>query len=59
MIEYRGPKYNENGTIDCEINHPEFGWIPFTADQNDVEEHGRAIFADIVENGNPAPFEQE
>lgn len=52
----RNARFNENGTIDCDINHPRFGWIPFTADPNDVEEHGRAIHADLVANGNPAPF---
>jgi hypothetical protein len=34
----------ENGTIDCDFEHPKYGWIPFTADPNDVEEHGRAIY---------------
>jgi len=34
-----------DGRIDCEIEHPVFGWIPFTADANDVEPHGRAIHA--------------
>ena len=44
----RNPKYNENGTIDLEINHPTLGWIPFTADKNDSEAHGRAIFQSCV-----------
>lgn len=37
-------------TIDCNITTSQFGLevLPFTADQNDVEPHGRAIFADIV-----------
>ena len=37
-------------TIDCEITTSQFGSeiLPFTADLNDVESHGRAIFADIV-----------
>ena len=33
--------------IDCEINHPVYGWIPFTATSDDVEQHGRDIFAAI------------
>lgn len=36
---------NENGTIDCEVDHPIFGRLPFTADANDVEPHGRLIHA--------------
>lgn len=30
-------KYNENGTIDTEINHPEFGLIPITVSADDPE----------------------
>ena len=43
-MNYRNAAYNAIGTIDCEIEHPNFGWIPFTADPNDVEPHGREIF---------------
>lgn len=35
----------EQSLIDCEIEHPVFGWIPFTANPQDVEEHGRELFA--------------
>jgi hypothetical protein len=37
-------------TIDCEVTTSQFGEeiLPFTADKNDCEAHGRAIFADIV-----------
>lgn len=40
----------EHTAIDCEITTSQFGdeVLPFTASQNDVEPHGRAIFADIV-----------
>lgn len=40
----------EHTTIDCFITTSQFGdeVLPFTADQNDVEAHGRAIFADLV-----------
>lgn len=44
-MEYRNPQYNASGTIDMEINHPQFGWIPFTASPDDVEEHSRDLFA--------------
>lgn len=33
--------------IDCEIEHPTYGWVPFTASPDDVEEQGRAIFAEL------------
>jgi hypothetical protein len=40
----------EHTIIDCEITTSQFGdeVLPFTANQNDCEAHGRAIFADIV-----------
>lgn len=40
----------EQTAIDCEITTSQFGEekLPFTASQNDVEAHGRGIFADIV-----------
>ncbi len=56
MIDYKNPVYTEDGRIDCEIAHPVYGWIPFTADPNDVEEHGREIFAKIVADGTIAPY---
>ncbi|MBC7198143.1 MAG: hypothetical protein H5U32_02730 [Pseudomonas balearica] len=41
----RNVSYNERGTIDCEVEHATFGWLPFTACPDDVEEHSRAIYA--------------
>lgn len=35
-MEYRNPQMLANGWIDCEINHPDYGWIPFTCDANDT-----------------------
>lgn len=43
-MNFRNPKYNEFGTIDCEIEHPVWGWIPFTADPSDVEPLGAQVF---------------
>lgn len=36
--------------IDCVITTSQFGneQLPFTADQNDIEPHGRKIFADLI-----------
>lgn len=31
-MEYRNAQHNGLGGIDCEVNHPAFGWIPFTAE---------------------------
>ena len=35
-MNYQSPKLLENGWIECEIEHPEYGWIPFTCDPNDT-----------------------
>lgn len=43
-MNYRNASYNAFGTIDCEIEHPVYGWIPFTADPNDVEPIGAEVF---------------
>ncbi len=53
MIEYKNPRYNQHGTIDVDINHPVYGWIPFTASSNDVEPHGRQIFDDLKDEAAP------
>jgi hypothetical protein len=34
-MNYRNPKFLQNGWIDCEIEHPEYGWVPFTCDPSD------------------------
>lgn len=44
-IEFRNPVSTADGNIDMEINHPEFGWIPFTASPNDTEQLGRDLYA--------------
>jgi hypothetical protein len=50
-MQFRNPEYNEHGTIDCEINHPDYGWIPHTipADENPQ------LQAAAIEAG-PAPY---
>lgn len=53
-MEVRAPYLNADGSINCEVNHPLFGWIPFTAREDDVEAHGREIFA-LAAAMNPPP----
>ena len=55
-MNYRNPIYTENGAIDCEIEHPDYGWIPFTASPDDCEAHGRELFARISAAGNIAAY---
>ena len=56
-MRLRNPTYNAFGTIDVEIEHPDFGWIPFTASPNDAEEHGRIVYQRVMsgEAGRIAP----
>jgi len=38
MTNYRNAKYiNDSGWIDCEIEHPDYGWIPYTLDPADTD----------------------
>jgi hypothetical protein len=55
LMEIRNIQFNAFGTIDCEIDHPEYGWIPFTASPDDVEEHGRLIY-DAALAASPTPY---
>lgn len=52
LTSVRNPRWaNQQKTlIDCEITTSQFGdeILPFTANPDDCEAHGRAIFADIV-----------
>lgn len=54
-MEIKNAKYSSFGDIDCEINHPKFGWIPFTASLNDSEDFGKTVF-DLASNLGPEPF---
>lgn len=48
-LNYRNPVRIDVHTIDCEIEHPTHGWVPFTARDDDVEQHGRDMFAVLDE----------
>ena len=50
------PNYNQNGTIDLDIDHPIYGIIPFTASPDDPE--GAAIYAAALagDYGPIAPY---
>lgn len=45
-------------SIDCEIEHSVYGWIPFTASKDDSEQHGRELFERLVKDefGPVAPY---
>lgn len=54
-LEFKNPRYTKDGRIDIELNHPDYGWIPFTADPNDVEQHCRDLYTSALAVG-PAPY---
>ncbi|MCR9140408.1 MAG: hypothetical protein NXI27_30925 [Alphaproteobacteria bacterium] len=55
MMDIRNPRFTATTAIDCEIAHPELGWIPFTASAQDVEPHGGEIHAAALAQG-PAKY---
>lgn len=58
-MEWRNPQYNAAGAIECEINHPQLGWIPFTASAGDTGARFdvAAMLAEIVADGNIAAYD--
>jgi hypothetical protein len=54
-MNYRYPIYTKNGWIDCEIEHPDYGWIPFTCDPNDTGAlfNTAALFAEMQPHAAP------
>jgi hypothetical protein len=54
--KYKNPKYAQNGAIDCEIEHPKYGWIPFTAHPNDCEKYGKELYNKIKKEAKIAPY---
>lgn len=53
-MNYRNPAYNAAGTIDCEVDHPDFGWIPITISPDDPP---TAELYATVSTGDVAPYE--
>lgn len=55
MMKIRNPKFNARGSIDCEVDDPKHGWIPFTADPNDTELAGTLVY-DAAIAMEPEPY---
>lgn len=54
IMELRNYRYNQDGSIDCEVLINDI-WLPFTARENDIMEHGRLIFKEL--KGKAKPYE--
>lgn len=60
--EVRNAVYvTDQGHIDCEINHPEYGWIPYTIapDDADMTIDNQQLLDIIKANGGAAPLTEE
>lgn len=58
-MNYRNAKYiNDNGWIDCEIEHPDYGWIPYTLDpaDTDMTVNNDDLLAAMSANGDVAAY---
>ncbi|WP_433739806.1 DUF4376 domain-containing protein [Pseudomonas putida] len=53
-MDIRNPRYNQRGTIDCEVEHGDLGWIPFTASPEDDNEFGRELYASLISGAHGA-----
>lgn len=54
-IDVRNAVYLANNWIDCEIEHPKLGWIPYTAEANSSDAFMRVIYRK-AEKLSPAPY---
>ena len=58
-MNYRNARYiNDNGWIDCEIEHPDYGWIPYTLDPTDTDMtvNNDDLLAAMSANGDVAAY---
>lgn len=54
-MQIRKPIYTADGRIDCEIEHPNYGWIPYTAFENLNDAREKSIY-DAALKAKPAPY---
>jgi len=62
MMKFRNAKFLENGWIDCEIEHPSLGWIPFVCppdNDSGTPLNNVALHAEMIASGTVLPFIQE
>jgi len=58
MTNYRNAHYIDDTRIDCEIEHEDFGWIPYTLDPADTDEtvDNDALLAAMEAAGDVAEY---
>jgi hypothetical protein len=58
-MKYRNAKYiNDSGWVECEINHPEFGWIPYGLNpaDTDMTVNNDDLLAAMAKSGDVAAY---
>jgi hypothetical protein len=57
-MNYRNARYVDETRIDCEIEHPRHGWIPYTLDPADTDMtiNNDDLLAAMVEAGDVAAY---
>lgn len=58
-MRYRNAKYIDETRIDCEIEHPAYGWIPYTLDPKDTDMtiDNNYLLSEMAKNGNVAEYQ--
>jgi hypothetical protein len=54
-MRYENARWTRFGGIDCNIEHPVLGWIPYTAVKDDVVPFSRMLFEELATSANVAP----
>lgn len=57
-MNYRNAQYISATVIDCEINHPNYGWIPYTLDPSDTDMtvNNKDLLSRMSENADVAAY---
>lgn len=57
-MNYRNAQYIDSTRIDCEIEHPKYGWIPYTLDPADTDNtvDNLILLASMSDNGDVAAY---
>lgn len=53
-MNYKNAIYNVHGGIDCQVNHPQYGWIPTTLSAEDSVT--KDLFFELNNSDNVLPF---
>jgi len=57
-MNYRNAKHISLGRVDCELDHPDYGWIPYTLDPSDTDMtiNNDDLLAAMEAAGDVAPY---